>query len=91
MGFCTRPTMPKMTQKKAGLCSREAPRSNFATKTLMRNENDLAILAATDLSNFLGCAHRTALDLAVTFGAIPSPAALTGSSPAATPRARIGT
>jgi uncharacterized protein len=42
-------------------------------KTLMRIENDSAVLAATDLSNFLGCGHRTGLDLAVAFGAIPAP------------------
>src|SRR5436190_451926 len=43
------------------------------SKTLVRIENDIAILSATDLSNFLGCAHRTGLDLAVAFGAISAP------------------
>jgi uncharacterized protein len=39
----------------------------------MRIENNGAVLAATDLSNFLGCGHRTGLDLGVAFGAILAP------------------
>ena len=31
----------------------------------MRKDGPELILSATDLSNFLGCKHRTALDMAV--------------------------
>ena len=74
MGLCTRPTMPKMTRRK-GEPSAAAQLQEVISgqKTLMRIENDSAVLAATDLSNFLGCGHRTGLDLAVAFGAIPAP------------------
>jgi predicted RecB family nuclease len=36
------------------------------------NGNDV-VLSATDLANFLGCAHRTGLDLAVALGHKPKP------------------
>ena len=39
----------------------------------MRRHGDSFILASTDLSNYLGCGHRSGLDLAVTRGARPGP------------------
>lgn len=37
--------------------------------------DNAAVLAATDLSNFLACRHRSALDLAAAMGKLPRPAA----------------
>src|SRR5436190_15311507 len=39
----------------------------------MRVVSNTVVLAATDLSNFLACEHRTGLDLAAAVGAIPAP------------------
>ena len=41
----------------------------------MRIIDDAAVLAATDLSNFLACQHRSALDLAAAMGRLAKPAA----------------
>src|SRR6185503_886208 len=41
----------------------------------MRMIDNAAVLAATDLSNFLACQHRSALDLAAAMGTLPKPAA----------------
>lgn len=39
----------------------------------MRSTVDGLVLAATDLSNFLACSHRSALDLAVALGKLAAP------------------
>jgi len=39
----------------------------------MRVTDDILVLAATDLSNFLACPHRTALDLAAALGQLDPP------------------
>src|SRR6476661_8195556 len=41
----------------------------------MRMIDNAAVLAATDLSNFLACRHRSGLDLAAAMGTLPKPAA----------------
>ena len=41
----------------------------------MRIIDNAAVLAATDLSNFLACQHRSALDLAAAMGTLRKPAA----------------
>ena len=41
----------------------------------MRIIDNAAVLAATDLSNFLACQHRSALDLAAAMGKLRRPAA----------------
>lgn len=41
----------------------------------MRIINNAAVLAATDLSNFLACQHRSALDLAAAMGQLKKPTA----------------
>ena len=41
----------------------------------MRMTDNAAVLAATDLSNFLACQHRSALDLAAAMGKLQKPAA----------------
>src|SRR5262245_38602288 len=40
----------------------------------MRMTDNVAVLAATDLSNFLACGHRSALDLAAALGKLRKPA-----------------
>ena len=49
----------------------------------MRKYGDTLVLAATDLSNFLGCPHRSGLDLAVAEGAQPAPRVYVDASLAA--------
>src|SRR6185503_6891946 len=41
----------------------------------MRMIDNAAVLAATDLSNFLACQHRSALDLAAAMGKLRKPSA----------------
>ena len=41
--------------------------------SLMRESNGTLTLSASDLANFLACRHRTALDMAVAFGAREKP------------------
>src|SRR6476646_3744742 len=41
----------------------------------MRMTDEAAVLAATDLSNFLACRHRSGLDLAAAMGSLKLPAA----------------
>src|SRR5262245_19705311 len=41
----------------------------------MQMTDNVAVLAATDLSNFLACGHRSALDLAAALGKLAKPAA----------------
>ena len=49
----------------------------------MKEDGDTLVLAATDLSNFLGCPHRSGLDLAVAEGARQAPRGYVDASLAA--------